>query len=78
MRNLSSFLPKYARSAKWQACVFGEHELKNGVLTESLEIRIAKRADQLSQNRGDTCNQSLACWLQAAKEILSKDDKSSS
>lgn len=41
--------------------------------SEPLEVQIANRAHEISQRGGGPRGQSLARWLEAAKEILSED-----
>jgi hypothetical protein len=41
--------------------------------SEPLEVQIANRARQIFHGREEDQGQSLARWLEAAKEILSRD-----
>lgn len=47
-------------------------EVKEGTSLESLEIKISNRAHEISQREGGHTDQSLASWLEAAREILSE------
>ena len=48
-----------------------QEEPKGQPSSESLEIIIANRARQISQRGDEDRDQSLARWLEAAREILS-------
>lgn len=43
--------------------------------SEPLEVQIANRAHEISQQGGGPRGQSLARWLEAAREILSEDSE---
>jgi hypothetical protein len=46
--------------------------VKEGTSLETLEIKISNRAHEISQREGGHTDQSLASWLEAAREILSE------
>lgn len=55
------------------ASVMDEQELNPGAPSEPLEVQIANRAHEISQHWGGRRGQSLASWLEAAREVLSED-----
>lgn len=50
-----------------------KREGKRDASSESLEDQIDKRANEISRRGGGHSHQSLASWLEAAREILSHD-----
>jgi hypothetical protein len=58
------------------ASLTSARKVEQGVSTEWLEVQIALRAREISQREGRYPAQSLANWLEAAKEILSEDHES--
>jgi len=50
---------------------------RGGAFFETLEDQITHRAHEISLRRGNHHEQSLASWLEAAREILSEDSESS-
>jgi len=77
MRDTSSFSNELEGPQDNPASFINKQELGRGVPTEGLEDQIANRANEISQRRGGNHEQSLASWLEAAREILSEDSKSS-
>ncbi len=53
-----------------------EEVMTSGGSSESLETKITNRAQEISQGGDGHGGQTLACWLKAAREILSKDSGS--
>jgi hypothetical protein len=58
------------------ASVIDEQALNPGAPSEPLEVQIANRAHEISQRGGGRPGQSLASWLEAAREVLSEDVES--
>jgi hypothetical protein len=73
MRDTSSFLNEHEDPQGKPDSTIDEQEGKIDVFSEPLEIQIANRADAISQRRGGHGAQSLASWLEAAREVLSED-----
>ena len=77
MRDTSSFSNEQEGPQDKPASFINEQELGRGVPTEGLEGQIANRAYEISEQRGGHHEQSLASWLEAAREILSEESESS-
>ena len=77
MRDTISFSNEQGEPQDKPASFIHEQELRCGAPTERLEKQIANRAHEIAQQRGGHHEQSLANWLEAAREILSEDSQSS-
>jgi hypothetical protein len=75
MRNTASCSNEYEEPQGQPPSVIDERKLKRGAPSEPLEIKIANRAYQISRRGGGNGGQSLARWLEAAREILSEDSE---
>jgi len=77
MRDTASFLNEQEEPQNKPHSVIDEQERRGGASFDVLEDQIANRAYEISQRRGAHPEQSLASWLEAAREILSEDSESS-
>ena len=73
MRDTLSFLNEREDPQGNPASGFDEQELKGDGSSEPLDVQIANRAEAISQRKGGHNAQSLASWLEAAREVLSED-----
>ncbi|MEO8327926.1 MAG: DUF2934 domain-containing protein [Nitrospirota bacterium] len=53
-----------------------ELERNPEALAEPLEVKIANRAHEITHHRGGPPGESLASWLEAAREVLSDNSDS--
>ncbi|KPK25949.1 MAG: hypothetical protein AMK69_13060 [Nitrospira bacterium SG8_3] len=77
MKDTISFSNEQEEPQDKSHSVSDEQEGRGGASVEMLENQIANRAYEISQRRGGHHEQSLASWLEAAREILSEDFESS-
>lgn len=77
MRDARSCLNEQVEPHEKSHSVIDQQEGRCVASFETLEDQITNCAHEISQRGGGHRGQSLASWLEAAKEILSKDSESS-
>ena len=75
MRDARSCLNEQEEPHEKFQSVVDQQEGRCGAFVETLENQITNRAHEISLRRGNHQEQSLASWLEAAREILSGDSE---